>query len=306
MRRLVIAIVVAALVAVFVPGGAPAHAIGAPVPDLLIDFEQDTLGFKANGFTSADSPFVHFSDTNGAQLEIADLGAQGEGARTLLARTDFDNSALRMVLDRPSTRVSFRFGNDDPNFTEPGDEAVLTAFRGTTQVGQSRVVINRNDAMDQTITFANGPVFNRLVFKMDVDPTVGLIEVIDHLVFAPLCTIAGTEAGQTLVGTPGNDVICAGGGNDTVFGRAGRDHIIGGNGADTLNGEDGEDFIAGNFQNDTIHGGNQNDRVEGGQENDKVFGDAGNDFVSGGPGTDTCNGGTGTDTPAGCETAIGF
>jgi Ca2+-binding RTX toxin-like protein len=307
MRRFVLIVTVFAAIAVFVPGGAPAHAIGAPVPDILIDFEQDAPAEPPNGFTSVDSPSVHFSDTIGEDLEVAaflDGQSNGKG----LAAHSLDASALRIVLDRPTSRISMRFGDDDPEYTAPGDEAVLTVFRGTTRVGQTRVVMNRNDIMDQSIGFQNGPLFNRAVLLFDsaVPPVSGVDEIVDDIRIGPLCTRAGTEASETITGTTGNDVICGGGGNDTIFGRGGRDHIIGGTGADTLNGEDGEDFIAGNTGNDTIHGGNQNDRVEGGEQNDKVFGDAGNDFVSGGPGTDTCFGGSGINTPSGCETATGF
>lgn len=278
-----------------------ADAAAQQQPDITITFEAETAGGKPNGFTPIGAPKVHFSDTNGANLFVGSLGAQGEGSRSLLVGSDFDDSGVRIVLDQPTNRISIRLGNDDPFYTEPGDEAVLTVFRGTTQVGERRLTLNRNDLMDQTITFSNGPLFNRAVLKYDVAPSVGVSEVIDRIVIGPLCTIAGTEASETLVGTAGRDVICGGGGNDTIFGRGGNDHVSGGNGNDTINGEGGDDFLAGNFGADTIHGNDGADVLEGGEQNDKLFGDAGADTLRGGPGSDTCNGGTQTDTATTCE-----
>jgi Ca2+-binding RTX toxin-like protein len=292
--------VAAALLVVFFAGCEPPK--GQPVPDTVIDFEEETDGGKPNGYTPADSAAVHFQDTNGAELAVGDFG--GGGSHQLFVGSDFDGSGIRILLDRPTNRLSLRFGNDDASTTEAGDEATLTVFRGTTQVGQTRVVMNRNDLMDQTISFQNGPLFNRAVIKYDVDPLIGASELIDDIVIGPLCTVAGTEAGETLTGTSGADVICGGGGNDTVFGRGGPDHITGGNGADTLNGEDGADFIAGNFGGDTLRGGNQNDRLEGGEQNDQLFGNAGDDDLFGGNGSDTCNGGSGSTVFGSCETQV--
>lgn len=282
----------------------PAAPIGAPKPDILIDFEGDTSGPKPNGFASVASGAVTFFDTIGANLELLGVGAQGEGARSLLVRPDSDRSALRISLASPTTRISLQFGNDDPVFSAPGDEAVLKAFRGSTQVGEARVVMNRNDLMDQTISFgsAEGPIFSRIIFDMDVSGQ-GLIEMVDHIVIAPLCTVAGDENNNTLPGTAGDDVICGSGGNDTIAAGAGNDMVIGGRGADVLNGQAGEDFLAGNSGGDTINGGTEDDRLEGGTGNDTLSGNAGADQLKGGQGTDTCNGGPDTDTSGACETA---
>jgi hypothetical protein len=299
MRRCVVAALVLIGAVAVTPDGGPAGAVGTAVPDTLIGFSQDSAGSRPNGFTSADSALVHFSDTLGTpDLVVGDFDAQSNG--NALAVFNFvDGSAVRILLDRPTTRISLRFGNDDPTQQQPGDAVVLTAYRGTTLVGRRQVVMNLNDAMDQTIGFSNGPLFNRVVVAY---PRMAG-EVIDDIRIGPLCTIAGTEASETLVGTAGNDVICGGGGNDTIYGRGGRDHLTGGPGVDTLH---GEDFLAGNQGNDTVRGGPANDRVEGGEQDDRAYGDGGDDVVSGGPGTDTCNGGTGTDTALSCETATGF
>lgn len=282
---------------------APAGAIGAPNPDIVIDFEGDALGAKPNGFTSVASGAVRFSDTIGADLSIDNAFGQGEGTRSLVVRPDSDRSGLRISLDSPTTRISLNFGNDDPGFTDPGDEAVLKAFRGSTQVGEARVVMNRNDLMDQTISFgrADGPIFSRIVFDMDVSGQ-GLIEVVDHIVIAPLCTVAGDENANTLTGTSGDDVLCGSGGNDRINAGAGNDQVLGGLGNDVVTGGAGDDFLAGNSGGDTISGGTEADRIEGGKGNDALSGRAGDDVLKGGTGTDSCNGGPDTDTAGACET----
>ncbi len=230
---------------------------GAPVPDTVIDWEQDTTGVKPAGFTSADSPLVHFSDLGGTgQPRVVSIGEAFGGGEKVMRPSG--QSGIGIRLDRPSNRISVTFGYDFQEFIEPGEEAVLTVFRGATQVGESRLELNRNALIDQTITFQNGPLFDRAELRYDTADEI--TEHIDTVRVGPLCTKAGTEASETLVGTSGDDIVCGGGGNDTISGRGGRDHITGDRGADTLNGE----------------------------------GD--NDFVSGGPGTDDCDGGPGADT----------
>lgn len=284
----------------------PAGSLGAPNPDISITFESDTTGAKPNGFVSVDSSAVHFTDTNGANLSIGDFNIQSHG-QALEVGTDNDNSDVRIAFDRPTTRVSLAFGNDEPTLTSPGDEAVLRAFRGSTPVGESRVVMNRNDAMDQTISFGSGdgPLFTRVVFTLDASRAGGIIEVIDDIVVAPLCTVAGTESANNLTGTPGNDVICGGGGNDVIAAGEGNDQVIAGQGADTVTGAGGEDFLAGNSGGDTINGGRGGDAIEAGKGNDHLFGRGGDDQLKAGTGTDSCDGGPGTDTATACESIVG-
>jgi hypothetical protein len=283
MRRFTMALVVAMLVAVFAPGGSPASALGRPVADTLIDFDGDFPGEQPNGFTSVDSASVHFSDTRNENLVIDTFAPENPDSQSLVVLSGA--GSLLITLDHPTNRLSLAFGNDDPDFIRPGDEAGLIAFRGPTRVGDSRVVMNANDLLDQRITFGAGPLFDRLIFFYE---TPGLGEMVDDIVVGPLCTVAGTEADDTLTGTPGDDVICGGGGNDTMSGRGGRDHLSGGPGADIVNGDGGDDFVNGNAGNDTVTGGPGSDRVEGGTGNDR------------------CDGGPGVDMSAGCETSTGI
>jgi uncharacterized repeat protein (TIGR01451 family) len=103
-----------------------------------------------------------------------------------------------------------------------------------------------------------------------------------------LCTITGTNHGDTLTGTPGDDVICGGNGKDTIDGAGGNDIIVGGNGKDVLVGGDG---------NDTLMGRNGKDRITGGAGLDVLLGGNGKDVLDardGAPG-DTLDGGKGPD-----------
>jgi hypothetical protein len=52
----------------------------------------------------------------GADLSVDDFGDQSRG-QALIAGTDTDDSAIRITLARPTTRISMAFGNDDPGFS---------------------------------------------------------------------------------------------------------------------------------------------------------------------------------------------
>ena len=76
--------------------------------------------------------------------------------------------------------------------------------------------------------------------------------LLEDSVWAPLCTIWGTPAGDLLVGTPGPDTICGlggddrilgGEGNDILVGAAGRDELVGGPGLDRTSAGPGDDLL---------------------------------------------------------------
>ncbi|MBN1794331.1 MAG: PEP-CTERM sorting domain-containing protein [Candidatus Omnitrophica bacterium] len=147
---------------------------------VYIDFETDTIGAKPNGWTSNDSALVHFSDSNGANLDLYDYGDQGDG-KSLAVNPD-DMSQLIMDFDTFFTSMSLDFGNDDPGWINAGELAILTLFNGVTQVGQSTVGVNANDIMDQTISYS-GNAFNKATFYYEalLRQRGGLIEVVDHI-----------------------------------------------------------------------------------------------------------------------------
>lgn len=262
-----------------------AQAVPTAPPPITIDFADDRAGSKPAGFASVASPAVAFGDTAGAGLQLGDYGAQGRGhALGTLTR----EGTLRIVLARPSTRIALAFGNDDPGFTDPGDEAVLTLFRGAVAVGQVRVPLNRNDVMDQTIAYGPQALFDRAEFAFDLArPGGGVVELIDDVVVSPLCTVAGTEGPDRLYGTAGPDVVCGGGGDDVISARGGDDTVYAGLG------------------DDTVEAGAGADVVQGGPGDDALSAGPGDDLLLGNEGRDRCDGGTGADTARACEARAG-
>jgi hypothetical protein len=159
---------------------------------VTVDFEGDAAGAKAEGFVSSDySDLAFFSDL-GAGLEVGDYAVQSDG-QGLIARNDTNGNFIKGVFsDGPHSFVSMEFGNDDAFFTNPGDRAVLTVYLGAALVGQTFVVMNRNDIMDQTIGFNFGP-FDNFTFAFTnaagnpftggSGQATGLIETIDNITF---------------------------------------------------------------------------------------------------------------------------
>lgn len=159
---------------------------------LTIDFEEDAAGAKAEGFAATDYGDLQFFTDLGAGLEVGNFGAQSDG-NGLLARNDTNGNFIVGVFnDGPHSFLSMEFGNDDPFFTIAGQRAVLTVYLGAALVGQTFVVMNRNDVMDQTIGFNFGPFDNFTFAYTDAagnpftggpGTNVGLIEVIDNVTF---------------------------------------------------------------------------------------------------------------------------
>ncbi|MDZ4371993.1 MAG: PEPxxWA-CTERM sorting domain-containing protein [Phenylobacterium sp.] len=186
--RLLATLSAAAALAAF----APAQAV------TVIDFEGDVVGTVTEGFISSGFPELVFYSDLGAGLEIGDFGEQSDG-KALAARPDANGNFIRgEFTDGAHSMLSMTFGNDDPFFTNPGDRAVLTVFLGGALVGQTFVILNRNDTMDQTIGFNFGP-FDSFTFAY-TNPagapftggggvSVGLIEMIDNITFDTLAAV---------------------------------------------------------------------------------------------------------------------
>lgn len=158
----------------------------------LITFESDVPEVKPNGFVSVESSLVVFSDSNGTNLEVYDAGIESDGQA--LGVFPDDDSYLIMDFALPMKAVGLLFGNDDAGWSCAGDEAVLTMYKDGAQVAEVRVVMNRNDAGDQTIEYAGGQIFDRATFFYDVSPAgtcgnnQGLIEVIDNVAVVSVST----------------------------------------------------------------------------------------------------------------------
>ena len=102
---------------------------------IFIDFEADSLGGKANGFTSASSPLVHFSDSSGAGLVVSNLFTECNNTQCLETQPD-DGSFLIMDFDVLVNSISVDFGNHQPFGASNVQDAVLTLYLGAVQVGQ--------------------------------------------------------------------------------------------------------------------------------------------------------------------------
>jgi hypothetical protein len=148
----------------------------------VITFEGDIAGFKSNGFQSVDSSLVSFFDSKEENLYINNFGAASDGQG--LAVLYDDNGYLIMSFSVPANSLSLDFGNDDPQFAVPGDEAILTAYMHDVFVTESRVVMNCDDIMNQTISIS-GVVFDKATFFCEGSIYNGLAEVVDNIQFVP-------------------------------------------------------------------------------------------------------------------------
>src|SRR5215216_3126908 len=148
-----------------------------------ITFELDPIGFFPNGSQSVQSNLVRFSASNGGALVISQafspefLGTRG------LAVFGTPNVNLIMEFAVPINSLTLSFGNDDPLSTAPGDTAILQVFFDDEFVEEISVLLNRNDIMDQQISFS-GATFNRAFFHYSQD--LFLAETVDNIEFTPV------------------------------------------------------------------------------------------------------------------------
>jgi hypothetical protein len=130
---------------------------------------------------------VSFTDTVGASLAVSNF-FESNGTNGLAVFDDSDGGVLEMTFGALMSSISLDFGNDDPIATSPGDVAWIQVFLGATMVGQTSVVMNRNDVMDQSIAFS-GALFDRALFGFGSvigsgftqGQITGLIEVVDNI-----------------------------------------------------------------------------------------------------------------------------
>jgi Ca2+-binding RTX toxin-like protein len=266
--------------------GAAATRVLAPATATMITFETDGATNPPEPFTSKDNPTVHFIDSSGSNLQTYDATPESDGIG--LGVFSDDHSALVMLFDVATTKVSILFGNDDACCSNAGDRATLTVFSNGAKVGTVNVTMNRNDAGDQRITYSGAPVDKaRFVYNRAGAP-IDLIEVVDNIITAPVCAISGNASANTLKGNSGNNGMCGKGGADKMDGRGGNDVVSGGPAGDTLTGGDGNDLIFGGDGDDVIRASD---------------GASGNDTVYGGSGSDSCFVDAG-DTTVGCESVV--
>ena len=146
---------------------------------ITVDFESDTAGSKGSSYTSPSSSVVTFSGTS---LRVGTWAVESSGSQALVVFGE--ESRLDMDFSVDINSLSIDFGNDDPDFIQ--DRAILTVFLDAIQVGQTVLLYNKNDFMDETISVSGIGAFNRanLVYTDNLgNPFNALAEVVDNVTF---------------------------------------------------------------------------------------------------------------------------
>ncbi|HET6893118.1 MAG TPA: PEP-CTERM sorting domain-containing protein [Pyrinomonadaceae bacterium] len=151
----------------------------------LITFEFDPIQTQLpNGFRSVESNLVRFSAfrLNTLHIHPAAFGF-GQmvffGTRGLASE---DERGIFMDFDVPVTSLSLWFGNDHFGDTFEGDTAILQTFLDGVFVGETTVLLNRDDIINQQILFA-GAVFNRATFTFS---NTDIVKTVDNIEFTPV------------------------------------------------------------------------------------------------------------------------
>jgi hypothetical protein len=146
-----------------------------------ITFDNDTAGPRAGAFSSVDAPGVTFSDSQGGNLSVQNFGggqSNGQGLGTT------SNSSSAIVIHFPGFPhgLTIGFGHDNPASTSVGDIALLQLFNGANQVGQVSTALNRNDVLDQTVSYSGAGFDNATFLYADSAGTaIDSAEVVDDI-----------------------------------------------------------------------------------------------------------------------------
>lgn len=151
-----------------------------------IDFESTPTGSKAQGFSATGAPGLSFTSAFGTGLQVANFTPQSAGNG--LGVFNDDANFLIGTFSSSADFLSLMFGNDDPCCSQAGNIALLKTFFGGNLVGSASVALNRNDLLDQTISFGQiggGQVFDRFEFSYANagGSPISLIEVVDNITF---------------------------------------------------------------------------------------------------------------------------
>lgn len=145
---------------------------------ITVDFDSDDTSSPNPGqtFTSVDSSLIHFSDTNGVDLFLADASISPNDSNALAVFFDDDDSALRIDFDFTADMLSLDFGTEAVS-ADLGS-AVFTLFSGGVQVDQITVALVQNGTLGQTLLYDTGIQFDAVEFSFEGP---GLTEIVDNL-----------------------------------------------------------------------------------------------------------------------------
>jgi len=161
-----------------------------PAAAQTIDFE---------GGTACDSSCASFTEggvtfsgaVGGSNLDVSNYGVQSDG-QGLGVFSDTNGNYLIGDMSFTATAMTLSFGNDDQFFTVNGDLAMLQVFFNAILVGTVQVALNRDDIMNQNITYSGG-AFDSFTFAYTNaagnpftgggQANVGLTEVVDNITF---------------------------------------------------------------------------------------------------------------------------
>ena len=161
---------------------AAAAGTAAAQTSAFVQFESDPAGPVPNGFMSADSNLVSFSDTGPGGLTIGNFGVQSDG----LSLVNFSDTPIRLTFTRPVTNLAMLMGDDDSDFLGGVDVYTrIVGFRNGAPVAQRIIQNNGDDIIN------DGPSIEGIFDAVEVEftdaagvPHHALPEIIDSISFA--------------------------------------------------------------------------------------------------------------------------
>ncbi len=162
---------------------AAAAGTAAAQTSAFVQFESDPAGTVPNGFMSADSNLVAFSDLGPGILEVRTLtGGQADGQSLV----NFAETPVRFTFTRPVTNLAMLMGDDDSDFLGGVDVFTkIVGFRNGATVAQRIIQNNGDDVIN------DGPSIEGIFDAVEVEftdaagvPHFAVPEVIDSISFA--------------------------------------------------------------------------------------------------------------------------
>jgi hypothetical protein len=170
---------------------AGAALAAVPANAAIVDFNATPTGSLAEGTNIGG---IVFTTALGGGLSVDNFGDQSNNSQALIVSSDTDGNFLRGAIAGSATALSLDFGNDDGSFSIPGDLAWLNLYSGATLINTVTVALNRDDIMNQTISYS-GAAFDNFSFAYTNSAgspftggggtSIGLQEIVDNINFTP-------------------------------------------------------------------------------------------------------------------------